>query len=456
MPDLTKKKLHNAKKNIFRSAASVGTFDGLFPSYVTPFALALGVGNELIGILNAIPEFATRMFQWFEGKFLESAESRKKISIYSVLISRLALLPIVLIPFLFMDIGIWVLMISIAVYGFFRGLTSTGWSSWIPELIPVKEWGKFFADRKMILTAFMFVATLFAGWFLELSEGLTGFSFVFGLALLSGFLIFYFLGKVPEIKHKKHPRGITFGGFLRSLRKYKYFKNFVLYRMGLLFSAYMIAPFVVVYMLRDLGIGYEWFAIALAVKMLVTVIVQPYWGKLSDRYGDRTILYICNLVVLFFPLAWVFIQSPLEIILVMIFDGFFWAGIELSFFNYLIEIIPPDHKPTYIGNYKMFVGISVISAPIIGGFLSELFATQTFLAITGLPLLFLLAFMLRIVLTLPFLAKFKEIRIRKPPNIRRVFWQVIAIRPMRGLVHGIEHAPHYLHYYERKFKKVVR
>ncbi|MFQ6009854.1 MAG: MFS transporter [Candidatus Aenigmatarchaeota archaeon] len=451
-----KRGLHKTKRNILRDAASGGTFDGLFPNYVTPFALALGAGNELIGIINAIPEFASRMFQWFEGKFLERIKSKRKAVMYFSLLARLMLLPMILIPFLFPSIGIWILMISLAFYAFFRGFASTGWSSWVPELIPEKEWGRFFGDRKMILIAFSLVAMLFAGWLLGRIEDPYGFSVLFALALIPAFLVFYFLSKIPELKIKHRSKKMTFVGFVKSLRKYKYFKNFVAYRTGLLFSAYLIGPFIIVYMLRDLGIGYEWFAIALGVKMLVSIISQPYWGRMADRYGDRTMIYICSTMAIALPLLWIFVSGPSEIILIMIFDGFVWAGLELTCFNYLIEVIPHSHKPIYIGNYKMFVGFSLITAPLLGGFLAEWLATQSFLWLTGLPLLFLLAFVLRAVLTIPFLAKFKEVRIRKTPSVRRIFWQVVAIKPFKGIIHGIEHAPHYVHYYERKFAKVVK
>lgn len=448
--------MHKVKRDILREGAATGVFDGLFPNFVTPYAIALGAGNELIGVINAIPEFASNIFQWFEGRFFERRDGRKDLTRYFALAARLALIPLILIPFFFSSIGIPVLIFSIAFYAFLRGFGSTGWYSWIPELIPCKEWGKFFGDRNMIATAFSFIATMFAGWFLGVVDGQYGFSMLFGLSLLSAIFIFYFLSRVPDIKVNRPHCAMTFKTFVGSLKTYKYFKNFVLYRMGLMFTVYMMGPFIVVYILRDLNIGYEWYAAIVATELLANMLVQPYWGRMADRYGDRTVQVACDILSLTVPLGWVFVQGPLQMIVLAFLSGFAWAGIDLTYVNYLVEVVPPEHKPTYIGNYKMFIGMSVIAGPIVGGILANWTSTQHFMWLTGLPLLFFIAFLLRTVLTIPFLDRFKELRVQPAPLARKVFWQMAAVRPFKGLIHGFEHAPHYVHYYEKKFAKVVK
>jgi hypothetical protein len=92
----------------------------------------------------------------------------------------------------------------------------------------------------------------------------------------------------------------------------------------------------------------------------------------------------------------------------------------------------------------------VIAGPIAGGLLANAFSNTTFLWLTGLQILFLIAFLLRGSSILLFVHRLKEARVDKHYHVRKLFWKAVAIYPIRGIVHDFTAALHMMETLEKK------
>ncbi|MEM5778642.1 MAG: MFS transporter [Candidatus Aenigmatarchaeota archaeon] len=444
--NLKNKKLNKALKNSVKDGAAFAAMEGITSTYSTPFALALGANNTEIGILNSVPNLFITLTQPFAGKYIEKRR-KKHIVLRLGLIQRFIWFLIFLIPIFFFKEGLWLFMVLLIISQILLSFVNTAWSSWIGDLVPEKIRGSFFGKRSMIQSFFSFFTTLIAGWILGLSKNLFGFSIIFFLAFVFGLTSYFYLTKIPEINYKKERKKLNVLDFLKRLKRYTNFRPFTVHMSLLNFAVNLASPFFTVYMLSIMKINYEWYAIVIATEIIVRIFMQRYWGKLSDKFGDRNIMALCNILIVFYPFFWLFIISPYQLILISIFAGIAWSGFDLTSFNYLLDVTPPEERPLYIANYKMMVGFSLFLGPLVGGILSQ--NISNFLWLNNLQVLFLISFLLRGIVTAYGLPKIKEVRAKYDLPVKDVFLKAFAVYPVRGITHELV-------YIERKIKKDLK
>jgi len=432
---LTKKQLEKALKNSIKDGAAYSAMDGITTTYATPFALALGANNVEVGLLNSIPNLFITLSQIFSGKYIEK-RGKKAVCESLSLFQKLLWIPIILIPFYFLKEGMFLFILLLTFSGVSLSFANTAWSSWMGKLVPEKIRGSYFGKRNTIQSIFSFSTTLLAGWILGLTKSLLGFSFIFFLAFVFGMVSYLYLTKIPETKEEqKNHKSIL--EFIKEIKKYRNFHPFTIHMSLLSFAVNIASPFFTVYMLNVMRVGYEWYAIIIATEVLTRILTLRHWGKLSDRFGDRTIMSICNILIVFYPFFWLFVTNPFQLILISIFSGIAWSGFDLTAFNYLLDVTPPEKRPSYIANYKMAVGSALFLGPFVGGFFSYYFSSLTILWLNGLQILFLLSFILRGAAAAYGLPKLKEVRIKNVLSVSDVFLKAFAVYPIRGITHDL-------------------
>ncbi len=456
----------NIEKHSIIDGSFASVFDSITSTYLVPFALFLGASNSSIGLITGIPRLAQSFLQPFAGHLIEKSGSRKKVCNNFILLKTLPWLGILLLPFLFSGNFLIPLIILLSISQVSLSIVGTAWTSWLGDLVPVKLRGTFFGTRNFYTGLVAFISTLIVGWFLGAYKTGLGFAVVFSIAIMIGLLGRHFLSKIPEPKypapvHEKHERtAFLFSEFKEEFKKNKNFSRFVSYLTLLQFAVFFVSPFFAVYMLQTLKIGYEWYAVVTAIEVLANVLSLKYWGKFSDHFGDRTTLGITSVLITLVPFFWMFIGGSLatviiQMLLVGILAGFGWAGFDLSTFNYLLDSTPPQKRPLYVSNYKLFVSLSLFIGPVAGGFLLDFFSSQTFLIFTGFQILLLISFILRGSFSALFIHSLKELRARQQNHVSDLFLKAVAVYPARGVYREVQYAGHCVKCWNRAFVKEV-
>src|SRR3989338_1192054 len=451
-----KKESHSQKvSKSLRASTSEGAFNAAASSitstFVTPLALALKATNAEIGLLSAVQSLAHTVAQ-IPGAKMTERYSRKSIWMLSQLMSKIILwIPIILLPFLPLDSPVMILIILMAAIAFFSGLRAPAWASLMGDLVPLSIRGKYFGMRNMITGVAGISATVVAGIFVAQY----GFSMIFLIAvLLSIVSVFYFIRMYePSFKnifHYKHAFGFSPGGWKTSLTVNKALVVFTVYLFFMNFAVEIASPFYAVYMLKDLGVSYFWFAVLTVAGAIIRIFSFRYWGRLNDRFGSRKILVVTGFFACFTPLFWLFVSDIWQIALLKMFDGFIWAGADLVVFNYLLDITPANKRPQYVANNNFFAGWGTILGALAGGMLAESLVSARFGWLQGLQILFLISFLLRLAV-LSILPKIREIDVKQSAlaPIRYVFWQSMAVEP----AHGLKNTLFYTFRYPVKVKK---
>ncbi len=448
----------DAKKSM-NSAILEGAFNSaattIVNSYSIPFALALKATNIEIGFLNSLKALGETVSQ-IPGGTLPKYFSRKSVWVYSTLASRLLWLPILLIPFFGGSVAAFIVLLALA--SFFLTLRGPAWTSLIGDIVPQESRGRYFGRRNMITGVAGLLSALAIGNLLVVSN----FETIFLVSILLGFAgVFYFL-KIKEIRFRKvfhygHSISlspVSVGNSIRINRNLVVFTGFLSFMS---FAVNIASPFFIVYMLKNLNIGYFWFTLVIITGGIVSMFAQPYWGKLADRYGEKKIITVTSVLMCLTPLFWLFVSSPVHVILVEVFSSFAVAGFDLINFNFLLAVTPAEKRPTYVANHTFVRGLAIVAGTLLGGILAQSFSSSAFLWLSGLQILFLASFLLR-VSSLSLIPQIKNIITRENDlvPVTHVFWQAVAIEPIKGMTHVVSSATSYPYRLDEMKENIIR
>ncbi len=420
----------NNKKVLLTNAALWAAYDGLTSLYLTAFALALGANNITVGILSALPFLASIIAQ-IPGAELVSHFPRRLIYPLFSGIGRLFWFPILASPFIFFQPLPFVIFFFLC-SRICESLTEPAATTLIADAVSVEQRGSFTSIRLRLLGGFGIAAMSLGGLWLKQypKESPIGFAGMFGFAVILGIASSFVMFRIkepryPDHNHHKISEFFTLEGPLR---------RFVLFAVAFNFAFMLASPFFAVYMLKNLGISYEYFGIVTSITVLAQIITSGFIGRLADKYGDKPIAILGVLGTTLVPLAFLGITTKNLWLLIpaQLLSGVVWAAADISRFNLLLDLTDPKKRAIQIAEYNLYANIPLIIAPILGGWLSE----NAALVLTGIPLIFVLSSVLRLISAI-FLFGIKEPRSKQEYSATYVLREAMHFHPNRGIVSGI-------------------
>jgi MFS family permease len=428
-------RVDNSVTHQIRQGLRNSIYDGAFAQimivltsgiFLTGFALTLGANAFHIGVLAAIPLMA-QLTQLGTSFLIEQRGARKKTLLVLVTLSRYSWLLLFAVLFLHHPqthpLGVWIL-VGVCIISYVSGSAgAVAWLSWMADLVPEKIRGRFFAQRNRILALVGVVVTLLGGYYLDLWKTpgknleVYGFLSLFLLAVICGEISIRFLRRIPALETQKpEAQRVDFWRLIRLPLKDSNFVKLALFSTAWSFSVSLAAPFFAVYMLMDLKMSYALLALVLIVNELASILALPLWGKLSDRFGSKPVLSLTTLAAAFLPIMWLLTVSPhflVIIVVLQLYGGIFWSGLNLNSNNLLLKLSPKEHNSVYLAAFAALTGLATAVAPLVGGMLAvQLRDTRLNLGpitIYDLHFVFLISGVLRLVSRL-FLKKVVEAR----------------------------------------------
>ena len=179
------------KTSIVEGSAASFSF-GTGSSYITPFALAIGANPLQIGFLSSFSGLLNPLAQVFGSRMMEKS-SRKTLVLRFVFLQALMWIPIALLGLLywkglFQTYAVYALIGIYSLVVIFGGLSGPAWFSWMGDIVPPEEKGRYFAKRNRATGAVGMAAALMAAFLLDIfrTKGLAllGFTILFSLAFL--------------------------------------------------------------------------------------------------------------------------------------------------------------------------------------------------------------------------------------------------------------------------------
>ncbi len=425
-------KLNRDQQRLMWSGAVWALYETITAGFLIVFALALGASNTVVGILGALPFIATLLME-FPGAKLVEFFTRKTVFVVSTGISRCIWILIILTPYVFKEHTLWFLGGFFFLIRCVEYLADPAWASWAADVVPDRIRGAFWGRRNMWVSFAGMVSSLLAGAYLDLfpKESYVGFVTLFSVGILFGLSSNFIMCRIKEPEYRDHDHH----GFREFFHVDGQFRTYCWIMVAFNFAVMLASPFFTVYMLNNLGLSYTYFVIVGAIATVSRILAHPHFGYISDKYGDKPVALICMLGTAIVPLLFVFVtkQTLWLVIPAQIISGIVWAGTELSTWNLLLDLTQREKRALQIAEYNFLNSIPMIIAPIIGG----LIADNVTIILTGIPLVFVFAAVLRAA-TAFWLTRIHETRAGKERPLGEVFAHVVTVHPFHGIEHAIK------------------
>ncbi len=378
------KGLHEVVKDGLTSQAMVTLTGGAF---LVAFALKLGASNLVIGLLAAIPALA-QLLQVPSIYLIQKVQNRRAISVVGAALSRLPWLLVALIPFLFSrEGGLACLLAALTVNGVFTAAVSASWSSWMRDLVPQERLGSFFSRRLSLATALATALSLAAAVLLDLWGNylpryeLHAYSVLFFVGCGVGMLGVYYISRIPEPRMAPMQRGFL-RLIIQPLRDVN-FRNLIRFLGPWNFAVNLAAPFFVVYMFKQLGMRMSSVMGLTALSQLMNFAFLRAWGRLSDRFSNKSVLAVSGPLFMLCILGWTFTTLPgwytLTVPLLIglhVFMGISTAGVTLASGNIGLKLAPRGEATSYLVASNLVNSLAAGLGPILGGRLADYFAKR--------------------------------------------------------------------------------
>jgi MFS family permease len=211
----------------------------------------------------------------------------------------------------------------------------------------------------------------------HINDGPEIYTFLFLLGALSGFFGVTVLMRTPEPAmapaDQQHILQV-----LREPFADRNFRKLLLFLGSWNFADNIATPFGVVYMLERLDMSLTAVLMLVVFGQVIHVIFLRIWGRLSDRYSNKSVLTISGPLFMLSLLVWPFTTMPEAYSLTMpllIFahalGGMSTAGVALASSNIALKTAPYGRATAYLAVNALVCGMAMTISPILAGIAAD-------------------------------------------------------------------------------------
>ncbi len=334
----------------------------------TGYALWLGAPPVALAILGALPmvgQLAAPLALFVRG-------SRKRLSVALSALGRGLFALTLLLPLLPEPWRVPGLLLVAALSQLIVAPVNVLWTSWMADLVPEKERGRYFGLRNGVLGLVGTLGNLAAGSLIDLLGKPWGFLLVLGIAVAAGVGATFVLRRQHEPPAQINAPG--FGEFVQPLsdRRFRGYLGFVVLFLG---AVSVGGPFVFPLFLEYVRMTFTQVGLWTVIAATCGLVLSPLWGRLADRIGHwQVLLFSSSVAALVLPPLWLAggpgnLQS---IWIAAVCDALAWGGIGTALTNVALQSAPPEKRNLYLAWYWMAFAVGGVLGSLLGGALGSL------------------------------------------------------------------------------------
>ena len=362
--------------------AAVSAMVGIGETYFAAFALALGTGETVAGLIATLPMLAGATLQLATPWFLQRAKSYKRWVVLFASLQATALLAMPLATWLTGHAAACWVAIAAACYWAASQATGPAWNTWIEEIVPRRLRANFFALRARICQAATLAGFVAGALALECGKAsgwlLPAFAGIFLLGAACRYTSAWCLSRQSEpSRGRYHFRRVPVRQALVQTGQRRG-ATLVLYLLLMQAAVQVSGPYFGPYMLGHLKLSYVSFMVLIGLGFVGKLIALPLWGRIAHQAGAPRLLWIGGIGIVPVASLWLLADwlptsgdgAPdlLEMTYlcgVQLISGFVWAAYELAMLLMFLEAIPRQDRPCIMTYYNF----GNAAAQVVGGFL---------------------------------------------------------------------------------------
>jgi len=365
-PQIQRRDMHAS----LADGAGWGGMVGFGETYFAAFALAIGLGELMAGLVASLPMLAGGIMQTVSPLAIRRWGSHKHWVVCCATVQALSFLPLV-IAACYGRIGPVALLWVVAMYWGAGLATGPAWNTWIGTLVPPSLRAGFFASRTRASQAAVLLGFFLGGVALQWTAGhgrvLTAFAALFAIAGLCRLGSVWMLArhsepipipaKMREIPWRQMRRHLTAcsGGQL------------LIYLVAVQAAVQMSGPYFSPFMLEKLKFSYGEYVALISVAYLAKVMALPVWGRLAERLGAYRLLWIGGVGIVPISATWILSQHLAWLFVLQVISGIVWGAYELAFFLLFFESIAEEERTSLLTAYNLLNSAAWVIGALTGG-----------------------------------------------------------------------------------------
>ncbi len=367
--------------------AGIGTF-------IAVFLVRLGASPYMLSLLTALPALVTIVLSVPLMPLIERRHDLVRVVTVTRIGSRACFVLIALAPFVLTGDRLTFLpLVVVILWGLsavFSSATTPAFTAVLAEVVPPRERPRVNGGRWAAYSLVTAVCVAIMGRVLDLISFPHNFQLVFAVSGAAGFI------SLAAFDRIRMPQASGGGSNLRQGNLLRYFAE--LGRVSIrqpAFAAFLGTTFVYrlglslpialypLYWVNEVGASNSWIGYTTTASYGTLVIAYFLWGRFAPRIGSRRVLLISSIGLALYPLLTPLVQAPIWLIPVAMINGIFAAGIDISFFEGLLEASPPEHRASFAAVNASFANLAIFIGPILGTAVAGLFGIRIGFIIAG-------------------------------------------------------------------------
>jgi MFS family permease len=346
-------------------------------TFLSVFLVRLGASPFLVGLLTSVPALVTIVLSVVFAPFLEGRRDLVRVVTLTRLGSRLCYLLIALVPFALTGDLVWLApWVIVAIWGLsavFSSATNPAFTAVLAEVVPPRQRPAVNGGRWAVVSLVTAITAALFGRLLDAVRFPLNFQFLFVLSFLAGLASIYYFDRIEV------PPGAQLPVRLGAATPLRYFARLARDSAGQpAFASYVLTTFVYrlglnlplalfpLYWVDEVHASNSWIGFSTTATYGTLVVGYFLWGRAAQRHGHRRVLLLSSAGAALYPLLTPLVRSPEWLIPVAIVYGAFAGGIDVSFFEGLLEASPPEQRASFAAINASFANLAVLVGPIAG------------------------------------------------------------------------------------------
>jgi hypothetical protein len=365
--------------------SAYGAMLGLGNRYLPAFVLAIGLSEQLSGLVVTAPLLAGALLQLVSPYAVRRLRSHRRWVVSSAAAQGLSFVPLVMAALCGHASGAAVLLIATLYYAADLACAAP-WTTWITRVVPPRIRPRYFARRNRLAQLATLAGILIAWPVLELAErhGATcaGFALLFGLAgscrLLSAVCLRIQREAIVPPLPDQFVRLREFAARLRNERG-----HLLAYMVWIQVTLQIAQAYFTAFVLCQLNLPYWQFVALLATEFLAKSAGLALFGEVAHRWGAGALLRIGGLAMV--PITTLWLVSPVFIFLVavQVLSGLAFGAYELASCLLVFETIPDRERTSVMTSYNL-LNSSAVAAASLTAFVALRYTGATWTVYAGL------------------------------------------------------------------------
>ncbi len=384
---------------LYGEIAFIGILNGTIGTYLGIFAIRLGASNTLIGLISSLPALITVLLMYPASQLVNSWENKIEINKWTFLFTRILYIPLAFVPYL--PNPPFFILLTVTLLAIPATSANIAFNVMFIDLIPSYLRATILSNRNMLLMFIQTATSTLVGYLLDKTRFPMNFQIVMLIGFIASMVSLYFMTFLKPVRKipKEKIRFIDWKMIISSI--YTQFKDIInIFKQDQSFKMFQFATFIFylglyipmplfgIRMVRELGFSNFIIGLTSTSSGLAMALSYLFWNKIGRKVGVRNALFWSNVGIAFYPLIFVMLKNPSEIISLSVLGGFFSAGFSIFMYMALLIFLPAEKKAEYLAINGIISNMSLTIGPIIGTQLSN---------IIGLPSVFFIGTAVRII-----------------------------------------------------------